>query len=192
MKRLILASSSPSRKEILERAGYEFDMISSDVEEIVDSYGSPEEYVEKLALKKAEHIALRNKDAVVLGADLMMLVDGELLGKPKNEEKSKEMLRMLSGKKVIAITGFAIVDSRNIAVSHAKTTLKIKKLTEDEINAYVLTQEGFNGAGGFFHMKKFSIFVECIKGTSSCIAGLPIYEISKYLEEFGIKPKWMD
>ncbi len=124
MKRLILASSSPSRKEILEKAGYKFDVISSDVEEIVDSYGSPEEYVEKLALKKAEHVASRNEDAVVLGADLMMLIDGELLGKPKNEEKSKEMLRMLSGKKVIAITGFAIVDSRNRAVSHLRQLSK--------------------------------------------------------------------
>lgn len=191
MKKLILVSSSVSRKEILEKAGYEFEMMPSDVEEIVDAYTTPEEYVEILALKKAEHVATKNKDAVVLGADLMMLVDGKLLGKPENTERSREMLKMLSDKEAIALAGFAIVDSKRQIVSHAKTILKIRKLTDEEIESYISTEEGFGGAGGFFHMKKFSIFVEYIRGTSSCIAGLPIYEISKYLREFGIKPKWI-
>ncbi len=191
MKKLILASSSASRKEILERAGYEFEIVPSDVEEIIDEYKSPEEYVEKLALKKAEDVAARNKDAVVMGADLMIIIDGKLLGKPLNEEKSREMLKILSGRECTAIAGYAITDSKKRVVGHAKTILKIKKLTDKEIESYIVTQEGFGGAGGFFHLKKFSVFVEYVKGNSYTVAGLPVYEISNHLKEFGIQPKWM-
>lgn len=172
---LILASASPRRERLLAQTGLPFRTMASDVEEEGVS-GEPEEVAQILAEQKASQVALRASNSWILGADTMVVVDGEILGKPKHREDAKRMLWRLNGREHLVVTGFCVLNPlAAVAHSEAVTTLvKVKTLTGREIDAYVKTNEPFGKAGGYAIQGIGSFMVSRISGSYTNVVGLPI------------------
>ena len=192
MKKIILGSQSPRRKELLENAGIEFEILTADGEEIVDENLSFHQVVESLAQQKNKQVSENPDcpdDAVVITADTMVVCDGEIMGKPKNDEDAKRMLGMLSGNTHSVLTGYCILDreSGKKASGVAETKVKFRDLDEDEIEKYIKTGEPKDKAGAYGIQLRASMFVEEIHGDYFNIVGLPVEKICKLLkEEFSI------
>ena len=141
MKKLVLASASPRRKELLEKLGFRFDVDASGCEEKIDSELEPEELVRRISITKAKSVAARHKNAVIIAADTVGVSGKKILGKPHTSREAVKMLQAISGKAHLVITGFTILDTatNKIVSGTVKTTVYIKKLTPQEINAYVKT-----------------------------------------------------
>jgi septum formation protein len=193
--RLVLASASPRRAELLQSAGIEFDVFPVDVDER-RRLGEPgAAYVLRLAVEKAARAseAVRsvlespNGDAprVVLGADTAVVVDGEILGKPGNEAEATSMLRRLAGTHHEVLTGISLRCGER-ALNHAETTtVHFARLSDEEIAWYVRSGEGWDKAGGYAIQGLASRFVVRIEGSYSNVVGLPVasvYELLRKLE----------
>jgi septum formation protein len=178
MKRLILASSSPRRKELLRNAGFQFEVIPSRVEEVFESDHDPAEVVERLALHKAEEVAGRveHGDVVVLGADTVVVADGEPLGKPKTDQEAVAMLERLSGREHQVITGIALVDPRSPrrALAHQVTRVFFRSLEREEIDDYVASGEPVDKAGAYAIQGRAGRFVTRLEGCYFNVMGLPV------------------
>ena len=184
-KKLILASASPRRKELLDQVGIKYEVLPSNVEEhIEDMEGTPAEKAEKLAYLKARDVASKLKDCLVLGADTIVVVDNEVLGKPKDLDDAKSMLSRLSGKEHQVITGVALIDTnKNIElVSHETTSVKFRKLTSRMINSYLAAQEPMGKAGAYAIQGFGALLIEGINGCYSNVVGLPLTKLSKMIE----------
>ncbi len=188
MKTIILASTSPRRKELLAKTGVDFEVLAGDYEEDMTLPLSPLELAKHLSLGKAESVAKDNPDAVVIGADTFVAFGEHVLGKPHTKEKAKEMLQMLNGKQHSIITGFSIVHkSAGKIVSEAiEAKVYFRNLTESEIDEYISTGEPLDRAGGYAIQGGGAKFVEKIEGDYDTIVGLPVIEVVKALKEFGI------
>lgn len=189
MLQIVLASSSPRRKELLEQLGLKFKIITSNIDETAKEESA---YLtaERLAETKACEIA-RNLETgyLVVGADTVVCIDSEILGKPKNEEEAFEMLRKLSGRVHRVITGIALVESpsgRSI-VSHEETLVKFRELEDREIISYIKTGESMDKAGAYGIQKIGAVLVERIDGCYFNVVGLPLTRLTKMLKEFGIE-----
>lgn len=188
-KELILASASPRRKELLEVAGYEFKIISSNASELTD--GIPAHELARLnALAKAEDIYSSNKNSVVIGADTVVCHNDEILGKPKDKEDAFRMLKSLSGSLHSVITGYAIVSENGIESGHCETFVKFCNLTDEEIRAYIETNEPMDKAGAYGIQEYASLFVEHINGDYFNVMGLPVQGLYHMLKKQHIFPKW--
>ncbi|HCS74844.1 MAG TPA: septum formation inhibitor Maf [Clostridiales bacterium] len=184
-KKLILASASPRRKELLDQVGIKYEVLPSNFEEhIEDMEGTPAEKAEKLAYLKARDVASKLKDCLVLGADTIVVVDNEVLGKPKDLDDAKSMLSRLSGKEHQVITGVALIDTnKNIElVSHETTSVKFRKLTSRMINSYLAAQEPMGKAGAYAIQGFGALLIEGINGCYSNVVGLPLTKLSKMIE----------
>lgn len=139
MKNIILASSSPRRKKLLEKTGLKFTVVHSNFKEKLDQNIEPHKLVKSLSLGKAVEVAERSKNAIVISGDTVIVFNGETIGKPKNSEDAKKTLNRMSGKTHLAITGFAIIDTdTNKTVSKStETKVYFRKLTQEEIDSYV-------------------------------------------------------
>lgn len=187
--KLILASASPRRRELLTQVGVSFVIEVSDVEEVLDDTLSPELQVQSLALQKAQAVAAQHKDGLVLGADTVVVDAGSLLGKPQNTEEAAEMLRSLSGKWHQVMTAVALVDAN--ATKHEWTSVEItnvkfRDLTEDDIAAYVATGESMDKAGAYGIQGYGALLVERIEGCYNNVVGLPLQLVAKGLRNWGI------
>src|SRR5512136_1865496 len=149
--RLILASKSPRRYELLKQVGLDFDVIPSRVEEDFVTGESPRKHVLRLAEAKAVDVGNQHPDRWIIAADTIVCVDHSILGKPKNREEAKKMLRRLSGKEHRVLTGFSVQHLENGKVDGGavQTSVKVKKLTQAEMEWYVETGEPFDKAGGY-------------------------------------------
>ena len=187
---LILASSSPRRKSLLEQISIPFRSITSDVTEDC-RIDDPEPASIFLAKKKAVKGSAVSGESWVLGADTMVAVDGRILGKPKNEEDARQMLSLLSGKEHRVITGFCIINPESEVVhSEAISTLvRIKKLNRDEIENYIDTGEPFGKAGSYAIQGIGSFMVETISGSYTNVVGLPVCALIKALISVGALKK---
>lgn len=188
MKKIILASKSPRRKKLLEQVGLSFSVDASNFEERSVSAKKPGDLVKLLSLAKANAVAHKYKDAIVIGSDTIVFYNGEVLGKPETKKKAKEMLRKLSGKTHSVFTGYAVIDTKtkkNIS-GHVETKVTFKNLTDKEISAYVNRDEVLDRAGAYGIQDSASLFVEYIKGDYSSVVGLPLIEIYKALKKFGV------
>jgi len=192
--KLFLASSSPRRKELLEQIGLRFEVIPSEVEEKIKDGEDPVEHVLRLAEEKAlvgARCAIPlSEDSCVIAADTIVLVDGEILGKPAREQDACQMLLKLSGKDHRVITGFCILNTGNgeSVKESVETTVTFKELTEEEIQGYVKTGEPFDKAGGYAIQGKGSFMIREIKGSYTNVIGLPICEVVEALQRAaGIK-----
>lgn len=188
MKKIILGSQSPRRKELLENAGIEFEILTADGEEIVDENLSFHQVVESLAQQKNQQVSENPAcpdDAVVITADTMVVCDGEIMGKPKNDEDARRMLGMLSGNTHSVLTGYCILDRENgkKASGVAETKVKFRDLDEEEIEKYIKTGEPKDKAGAYGIQLRASMFVEEIHGDYFNIVGLPVEKICKLLKE---------
>lgn len=185
-KKFILASASPRRKELLDQVGVQYEVIPSSVEEhIEDIKGTPAEKAEKLAYLKARDVADTCNDCVVLGADTIVVIGNEILGKPTDLDDAKHMLIKLSGKEHKVITGVVLIDtSKNIEVlSHETTSVKFRELTIKMIDSYLTTQEPMGKAGAYAIQGFGALLVEGIDGCYSNVVGLPLARLSKMVEE---------
>lgn len=184
--KLVLASSSLTRKNLLTEAGLDFEIDLSNYEENMTLPMSPKDLVVHLSKGKAEDVAKRHKKGVVLGADTIIVYQNKILGKPHTPERAKEMLKMLSGKQHSAITGFTIIntENNNIISKAVETKVFFKELSEQEINEYIATGEPLNKAGAYAILESGANFVEKIEGSKTNVAGLPMEEVMETLKDF--------
>lgn len=182
---IILASNSPRRREILENAKVRFSVKGSHINEIIKDNESPEETVMRLAYEKALDISKDNKDALVIGADTIVVIDDTILGKPKDEQQAYDMIKLLSGKTHYVITGFALInlslDKKVIDYQISKVTFK--ELSNDCIKDYIQTKESLDKAGAYGIQGYGALLVNNIEGDYFNIVGLPISKISDCLKD---------
>ncbi|WP_223702925.1 Maf family protein [Sutcliffiella deserti] len=184
MKPLILASGSPRRKELLHQVKLSFEVKVSSVEETFDPLQVPEEIAMNLALQKAQDVAKSCKDAVVIGADTIVVYDGHVLGKPENTEEAKHMLRMLSGNTHDVISGVAIISDNRQVTFYEKTAVTFWSLTDEEIDYYIQSGEPMDKAGSYGIQEVGALFVKEIKGDYFSVVGLPLSRTVRELKSF--------
>ena len=177
--RLILASASPRRAELLRAAGYTFDVVVADVDESTRAGEAPAAYVRRLAADKSA--AVRIPDAIVLGADTTVVVDGEILGKPRDDEDLRAMLQRLSGKTHQVLTGVSLRQGAYEAGRVETTSVVLRALTDEEIAWYVASGEGRDKAGGYAIQGLASRFIPSIAGSYSNVVGLPVACVEELL-----------
>ncbi len=181
MKKIILASSSPRRQELLKLLDYPFEVCVESVEEIIDKSISPEENVQNLAKLKAGAVAKKYRSQWVIGADTMVCLDDHILGKPQDEVQAKEILKLLSGRRHRVITGVALIKGDEVIKFCETTYVKMKVLSDVEIDEYIATKESIDKAGAYGIQGKGAIFIEGIEGDYYNVVGLPIHQIYKRL-----------
>lgn len=189
MKKIILASGSPRRKEILENVGLQFEVVASSYEEDMTLALKPQELAKHLSLGKAEDVAKNNPDSIIIAADtFIVLNDNKILGKPHTGEMAKETLQSISGKILKVITGYTVIDATtDKSISEAVVTeVFIKELSEREIDAYIATGEPLDKAGAFGIQGHGALLIEKINGDYFNVVGLPLFSLAKSLKEFGI------
>jgi len=189
MKKIILASTSPRRKKLLSRIGLPFEVQASDYEEDMKLDLEPKELVKHLSKGKAEAVAKDHEDAIIIGADSIVVYENKVFGKPASAAEAKEMLQKLSGTIHSVITGFTIIDTKtNESVSRAiEAKIYFRKVTEGEIDAYIKTGEPMDKAGAYAVQGLGAIFVEKIEGDFTGVIGLPLFALAKELKNFGIE-----
>jgi septum formation protein len=181
-KPLVLASNSPRRKRLLQQIGLPFRALPSHVEED-QVLGEPPVKAVLLAENKASAVYAKTRDGWILGADTMVVMGGHILGKPIDHEEARYMLSLLGGQEHEVITGFSLLNpSGGMAHSESVTTLvKMKRLDEKEINAYVATGEPFGKAGSYAIQGVGAFLVESISGSYTNVVGLPVCALIKSL-----------
>ena len=188
MKKIILASASPRRKEILATTGLKFDICVSYYEEDLSMKKDPRSLARFLSRKKAEEAAHKYKNAIIIAADTFIVFRGKLLGKPHTAKEATRMLLMLNGKMHSVITGFTVLDTgSNKSVSRSvETKVYFKKLTQKEIMTYVRTKEPLDKAGAYAIQGLGAVLIEKIEGDFLNVVGLPLAALTESLKEFGI------
>jgi len=191
-RRIILASASPRRVELLALVCPGFDVIPSTFDEsgLAEDL-SPTDHVAASAAGKARGVAASVKDGLVIGADTVVVIDEHMLGKPVDEEDAARMLRLLSGRVHQVYTGIHVVDvsldERRERSGIECTDVRVRKLTERMIERYVATGEPLDKAGAYAIQGRGSVLIEGISGCFFNVVGLPIYRLSLILEEFGME-----
>lgn len=192
--RIVLASASPRRREILEQVGLPFAVVPSSAEENITGEISPSLLVQSLSLLKAADVAKsQSENTLVIGADTIVVLGGEILTKPKDADDAKAMLRRLSGQCHSVLTGLTVMrcsDGKSVSVTE-ETKVYFKTLSEKEIDSYVRTKEPLDKAGSYGIQGLGGLFVEKIDGDYYNVVGLPLSRLGKLLsEEFEIDLVW--
>lgn len=187
MKKIILASKSPRRKELLDVLKIKYDVIESNADEsVIEKACSPEVYVQKLAVLKATDVAKNtSKSALIIGADTIVEFNGEFLGKPKTKDDAYKMISMLSNNKHCVYTGICVLNSATMEFTstYERTEVIFRKIEHNEIMKYIESKEQFDKAGAYAIQGLASCFVKGIVGDYNNVVGLPLYKLSKVLKE---------
>ena len=189
-KKIILASGSPRRKELLDLTGLKYQVITPSVEEKQLPEEAPRELVKRLALEKAVSVAANNPDDVILGCDTIVVLNGKtILGKPRSKKDAKDMLTRLAGKEHTVLSGVAAVWHRKSKqrVITVESRVRIKQLEDWEINWYLDTGEPMDKAGAYALQGKGAIFIEGIVGSHTNVIGMPLMETVMLLRSFGVR-----
>ncbi len=184
MQNLILASSSPRRKELLSILQIPFEVKASDVDETFQSELAPHEVVIDLADRKAKHVSKIHSSSIVIGADTIVVADGEILGKPKTPTEAFEMLKKLSGTTHSVYTGVAIVSAARTTTFYERTEVTFWELSDEEIHSYISTGEPFDKAGSYGIQGFGSTLVNRIAGDYFTVVGLPVARLVRELKPF--------
>ncbi len=188
---IYLASASPRRRELLEQIGVDYALLSADVPEVRSPHESPEEYVLRVALAKARAgLALLAQDdsRPVLGADTAVVLEGEVLGKPRGRDDALAMLQRLAGREHLVLSGVALVSHQQAQSRLSVSHVRFRPIGDDEALAYWHTGEPADKAGGYGIQGLAAMFIERLEGSYSGVMGLPLYETAKLLAQFGIAP----
>ena len=182
--KVILASASPRRKEILQNTKLNFDIQKSDIEEVILENESPEDMVVRLAYEKAFDVAKRNTDRLVIGADTIVALDNEVLGKPKDQNEAYQMIKRLSNNTHKVITGISLINLKEnkIIKDYVVSFVTFKDLSEDSIKDYINTNESLDKAGAYGIQGYGALLVKNIQGDYFNIVGLPISRLSDLLK----------
>lgn len=183
-KKIILASASPRRRELMTLITDEFEIITADVDETIAEGTSPEDAVMQLSFKKAQAVSKKHKGRTVIGADTVVVCDGSILGKPENREHACRMLKMLSGREHSVLTGVTITDGEKTDTFFVSSDVTFFELTDEEILQYVSGGEPDDKAGAYAIQGNGSLFVEKINGDYFNIVGFPVSEINRHLKIF--------
>lgn len=184
-KKIILASASPRRKEIMQNLGVRFEVITSSAEEKISGDLPPHMIVQELAMLKGADIAAKTKDALIISADTIVWINGKMLGKPVDAENAKGMLKMLSGNVHEVYTGVCVTDSGSgkSVSDYEMTKVYFRELSDNEIERYVSTMEPLDKAGAYGIQGKGCLLVEKIEGDYLNVVGLPATLLAKILRE---------
>ncbi len=181
----ILASSSPRRFELLRQIGLSFQSIVPAVDESTDAT-DPVQYVSELSVRKAAAVAKNNPLSVVIAADTVVTVDGNILGKPHGDAEAAQMLRMMSGRSHFVFTGVTVICDGKIETAICRSEVFFKHLSEQQIAAYIATAEPFDKAGSYGIQGRGALLVDHIDGDYANVVGLPVSMLYEMLKEFGI------
>ena len=189
MKPIILASASPRRKALLEQIGLKFTVDASGNDEQVEDGVEPHQLVCRISLQKAEAVSGKYTDAIIIAADTIGVIDGQIIGKPRSSEKAREMLARLSGKAHKVITGLTVLDtaSQKTVSRSVETTVYMKKLTSGEMDNYVKSGEPLDKAGAYAVQGLGAVIIERIEGDYFNVMGLPLATLAEVLREFGVE-----
>lgn len=185
MTKIILASGSPRRKELLKNLGITFNVVNSEFEEVLSDNMHPYKLAADLALQKAESVANNNyTDAIIIAADTIVIHKG-VLGKPHNDDDAYEMLKALSNNVHEVVTGIAIMDckSNKSITDYEVTKVYFREISDEEIYRYIATGEPMDKAGAYGIQGKASLFVKKIDGDYFNVVGLPIYKLGRLLQQ---------
>ena len=187
MKKIILASASPRRRELMKQAGFEFTVDVSDIDEKTDTR-LPDETVQLLSYGKACAVADKYpEDCIVIGADTVVALDDQIMGKPKDQEEAAQMLRLLSGRTHQVYTGVTVIEGpagrRKAATWSCRTDVTFYELTDEMISRYVLSGDCMDKAGAYGIQGAAAVFVSGICGDDNNVVGLPIASIWQFLNQ---------
>ena len=191
-RRLILASGSPRRRQLLREAGFEFERIVPDVCEAARPGETPEAQVQRLALLKARAVAKQAQpNSCVLALDTLVVIDGCVLGKPRDEADAAAMLLRLAGRRHRVLTGFALLlpGSERYEVGVEESAVQMRAVSPEEARAYAAGGEPLDKAGAYAVQGQGSRFVEAVDGSRSNVIGLPLEAVLPRLERFEVRPR---
>ena len=189
---IILASASPRRRELLANLVSSFEVRPADIDETPFPMEPPEEYVIRMAREKAEAITAQGVDHrdVIIASDTSVVIDGQILGKPESFAHAKTMLRSLSGKTHQVMTSLCVCNGglNRVATCNVVSDVSFREISDLEIEHYWRTGEPCDKAGSYAIQGVGGMFVKHMMGSFSAVVGLPIYEVSQFLSEFGVSP----
>lgn len=186
--RIILASQSPRRRELLEMLGYPFEVKVSEAEEKITST-NPAQVTEELSCQKAETVAEMIQEGLVIGADTVVSQDNKILGKPMDRQDAREMIQILQGRNHKVYTGVTVIERkagrevRRVTFSE-ETIVKVASMTSKEVEEYISLPEPYDKAGGYAIQGTFAKYIQGIEGDYFNVVGLPIHRLYKVLKEF--------
>lgn len=186
--RIILASQSPRRRELLEMLGYPFEVKVSEAEEKITS-ANPAQVTEELSCQKAETVAEMIQEGLVIGADTVVSQDNKILGKPMDRQDAREMIQILQGRNHKVYTGVTVIERkagrevRRVTFSE-ETIVKVASMTSKEVEQYISLPEPYDKAGGYGIQGTFAKYIQGIEGDYFNVVGLPIHRLYKVLKEF--------
>jgi septum formation protein len=185
--RVVLASASPRRRQLLNLIGIAHEVRPSNIDETLRPREAPRRHAERLAREKATTIAARDPDLITIGADTVVVINRKVLGKPRDEAEAIHMLTQLSGRVHTVITAVAVARGRKLRSAIEEVTVKFRRLREDEIKAYVATGEPMDKAGAYGIQGYGATIVEWIDGDYFAVMGLPLVRLTSLLRDLGVR-----
>ncbi len=182
-EKIILASASPRRRELLSLAGFDFDVVTAHVNEVLDPELEPQALVMSLAEQKARAVAKKHKEQIVIGADTVVVLEGKVLGKPKDEADAAKMLKSLSGKAHEVFTGVSIIKNEKSHCFFERTKVKFCELDDEQIRTYVASGEPMDKAGAYGIQGKGCVLVEGIEGDYFNVVGFPVSRFCREMKK---------
>jgi septum formation protein len=185
--RVVLASASPRRRQLLDLIGIAHEVRPANIDETMRPRENPRRHAERLAREKASAIAKRDPDLITIAADTIVVVSGKVLGKPRDAEDAARMLALLSGREHVVTTAVAVSRGKKLRSSVEEVRVKFRRLRPDEIEAYIATGEPMDKAGAYGIQGYGATIVERIEGDYFAVMGLPIVRLIGLLRDVGVR-----
>ncbi len=185
--RVVLASASPRRRELLTLIGIAHEVRPANIDESMRPREAPRRYAERLAREKASAVAVRDPDLITIGADTVVVIDRKVLGKPTDVGDAARMLRMLSGREHTVITAVAVSRGRKLRSAIEEVCVTFRRLRDDEIDAYIAMGEPMDKAGAYGIQGYGATIVERIEGDYFAVMGLPLVRLVGLMRDVGVK-----
>jgi septum formation protein len=190
--RVVLASASPRRRELLNLIGIAHEVRPANIDETMRPREAPRRYAERLAREKASAVAARDPDLITIGADTVVVINRRVLGKPADADDAARMLRMLSGREHTVITAVAVSRGRKLRSAIEEVGVKFRRLRGDEIDAYIATGEPMDKAGAYGIQGYGATIVERIEGDYFAVMGLPLVRLVGLMRDVGVRYQFDD
>jgi septum formation protein len=185
--RVVLASSSPRRRELLTLVGILHEVQPANIDETLRSRETPRRYAERLAREKASAIATRDPNLITIGADTIVVINRKILGKPADPDQAEAMLRQLSGREHTVVTAVAVSRGKKLRSAVEEVRVRFRTLRDDEIEAYIATGEPMDKAGAYGIQGYGATIVECIDGDYFAVMGLSLVRLVGLLRDVGVR-----
>lgn len=184
--KILLASASPRRKELISRLGLDFEVLVPLVDETIQSGEAPSRYCSRLSEDKAESVRHEHPEALIIAADTVVVIEGKILGKPLDKQEAYEHLMLLQGAMHEVYTGYTVIRGTKTITRAIRTNVYFRNMSPEEISWYVSTEEPMDKAGSYGLQGIGSIFVDRIEGSYTNVIGLPLSDLYQDLKGFGL------